>query len=70
MSRITDEMREEAAREAAAEAAADASKITRTLDIKSLMDNLKVTLDEAMDVLSVPQEEREMYTKLVSILQK
>ena len=70
MSRITDEMREEAAREAAAEAATDASKITRTLDIKSLMDNLKVTLDEAMDVLSVPQEEREMYTKLVSILQK
>ena len=70
MSRITDEMREEAAREAAAEAASDARKITLTLAIKSVMDNLKVTLIEAMDVLSIPQEEREMYTKLVSILQK
>ena len=70
MCKALEEMREEAAREAAAEAASDARKITLTLAIKSVMDNGKNTLEEAMNLLSIPQEEREVYTKLVSILLK
>ena len=38
---------------------------TKILDIKSLMTNLKLTLEQAMDALSIPQTDRATYAGLV-----
>jgi hypothetical protein len=42
-----------------------AAKRTRVADNESLMRNLKLTAKQAMDALSVPQAQREMYAGLV-----
>ncbi|MBR0411718.1 MAG: hypothetical protein IJI25_12100 [Eubacterium sp.] len=34
-------------------------------NIRSIMKNLKLTVEQAMDALSVPQAQREMYAGLV-----
>ena len=47
------------------EAAREASKRVRVTDIESLMRNLELTAEQAMDALSVPQAQREMYAGLV-----
>ena len=41
------------------------SKKTKVIDIENLMRNLKLTVEQAMDALSVPQAQREMYAGLV-----
>ena len=41
------------------------SKRTKVIDIENLMRNLKLTVEQAMDALSVPQAQREMYAGLV-----
>ena len=38
---------------------------TRVIDIRSLMTNLKLTLEQAMDALSIPQTDRATYAGLV-----
>lgn len=40
-------------------------KESKALDIKNLMTNLKLTLDQAMDALSIPQQERSVYADLI-----
>ena len=39
---------------------------TKSLDISSLMTNLKLTLEQAMDALNIPQSQREIYAGLVN----
>ena len=39
---------------------------TKALDISSLMTNLKLTLEQAMDALNIPQSQREIYAGLVN----
>ena len=41
------------------------SKKTKVIDIENLMRNLKLTVEQAMDALSIPQAQREMYAGLV-----
>ena len=41
------------------------SKRTKVIDIENLMKNLKLTVEQAMDALSVPQAQREMYAGLI-----
>ena len=41
------------------------SKRTKVIDIENLMRNLKLTVDQAMEALSIPQAQREMYDGLV-----
>lgn len=41
------------------------SKKTKVIDIENLMKNLKLTVEQAMDALSVPLEQRKMYAGLV-----
>ena len=41
------------------------SKKTKVIDIENLIRNLKLTVEQAMDALSVPQAQREMYAGLV-----
>ena len=41
------------------------SKRTKVIDIENLMRNLKLTVEQAMDALSVPQAQREMYAGLI-----
>ena len=38
---------------------------TKALDIRNLMNNLKLTLEQAMDALGIPQTDRATYTNLV-----
>ena len=38
---------------------------TKILDIKNLMTNLKLSLEQAMDALSIPQTDRAIYAGLV-----
>lgn len=39
---------------------------TKALDISSLMTNLKLTLEQAMDALNIPPSQREIYAGLVN----
>ena len=41
------------------------AKKTKVIDIENLMRNLKFTVEQAMDALSIPQAQREMYAGLV-----
>ena len=41
------------------------AKKTKVIDIENLMRNLKLTAEQAMEALSVPQTQREMYAGLV-----
>ena len=43
----------------------EANKETKLLDIRNLMTNLKLTLEQAMDALSIPQAERATYAGLI-----
>ncbi len=38
---------------------------TRVLDIRNLMGNLKLTLEQAMDALNIPQADQATYAGLV-----
>ena len=38
---------------------------TKAMDIKNLMNNTKWTIEQAMDALGVPSDQRSMYAKLV-----
>lgn len=39
---------------------------TKVLDIKNLMKNLQMSIEQAMDALSIPSDQRSMYTNLVN----
>ena len=41
------------------------TKQVMTNNIRNIMKNLKLTVEQAMDALSVPQSQREMYAGLV-----
>ena len=41
------------------------SKKNKVIDIVNLMRNLKLSVEQAMDALSIPQAQREMYANLV-----
>ena len=41
------------------------TKLVMEKNILSIMKNLKLTVEQAMDALSVPQAQREMYAGLV-----
>ena len=47
--------------EAAAEAAAEAIRNSTIEHLKNLIENLKLTAKEAMDVLEIPENERTFY---------
>lgn len=57
MCNVMEDMRNETARKA--------SEQTKVLDIKNLMSNLKLTLGQAMDALSIPEKERTVYRGLL-----
>ncbi len=57
MCKVMEDMRNETARKA--------SEQTKVLDIKNLMSNLKLTLEQAMDALSIPEKERTIYKGLM-----
>ena len=38
---------------------------TKVAHIKSIMSNLQLTLDQAMDALNIPQEQRSLYADLI-----
>jgi len=57
MCRAMEEMR--------AEAAAEAEQRSKIIDIKNLMETLKLTIEQAMSALKIPAGEQEMYRKLV-----
>ena len=62
MCKILEDMRNEAARDGARKAELQTT-VTRINDI---MKNLKLTVDQAMDALNVPQSQRGTYAGLVS----
>ena len=39
---------------------------TKVIDIKNLMTNMKWTIEQAMDALSIPSDERAMYAGMVN----
>ena len=39
---------------------------TKVIDIKNLMNNMKWTIEQAMDALSIPSDERAMYAGMVN----
>ena len=39
---------------------------TKVIDIKNLMETMKWTIEQAMDALKVPSEQRKMYAGLVN----
>ena len=41
------------------------AKKTKVIDIENLMKNLKLTVEQAMDALSIPQSQRSTYAGLV-----
>jgi hypothetical protein len=41
------------------------AKRTKVIDIENLMKNLKLTVEQAMDALSIPQSQRSTYAGLV-----
>ncbi len=41
------------------------AKRTRVIDIENLMKDLKLTVEQAMDALSIPQSQRSTYAGLV-----
>ncbi len=61
MCKVLEEMRNEAAKDA------DKKAVERTTvsHIKEIMDKLKYTVDQAMDLLSIPQSQRSTYAGLV-----
>ena len=48
------------------EAAAEQEQQTKALDIRCLMETLKLTLEQAMDALKIPSDERAMYAGMVN----
>ena len=43
----------------------ETAKQTKVVDIKKIMSKMKFTLEQAMDLLDIPHEERAVYAKLV-----
>ena len=39
---------------------------TKVLDIKNLMKNLQMTVEQAMDALSIPSEQRSTYAGMIN----
>lgn len=52
--------------EIADERADERARETKIIDIKNLMTNLKLTVEQAMEALSIPQSQWETYAGLVS----
>ncbi|MBQ8087927.1 MAG: hypothetical protein IJ234_05820 [Clostridia bacterium] len=57
MSKITEDMRNEAAAKAAAEATIQAN----VLAIQNIIDSLSIDAEKAMDILKIPASERPVY---------
>ena len=61
MSKITEDMRNEAAAEAAAKATIQATIQTNLLAIQNIMEALSIDAEKAMDILKIPASERPVY---------
>ena len=61
MSKITEDMRNEAAAEAAAKATIQATLQTNLLAIQNIMDSFAIDAEKAMDILKIPANERPAY---------
>ena len=65
MSKIFDDIRREAAEKAAEKATERTTEQLTVAHLISIMRNLGFTFDQAMDLLSVPEQEWEKYAELV-----
>ncbi|MBQ8087929.1 MAG: hypothetical protein IJ234_05830 [Clostridia bacterium] len=61
MSKITEDMRNEAAAEAAAKATIQATIQTNLLAIRNIMKAFAIDSEKAMDILKIPASERPTY---------
>ena len=62
---LLDESEEKGRREGRQEGRREGRQETIIASIKNLMSNLKLTLEQAMDALSIPQSDRAIYTGLI-----
>ncbi len=65
MCKIMEDMRNEAAEKAAKEAAEKAERETTLDNIKNLMKNLKLTVDQAMQALGIPADDQKKYRAML-----
>ena len=63
--RITDEVKTEAHTEGMQQGMQQGKESERIFSIKSIMKNLELTAEKAMDVLSIPKAERGKYKALL-----
>ena len=65
MCRISDEIREEGRREGLEEGREEGREETKLADLRSVMRNMGVSVQRALDVLAVPESERARYESLL-----